>query len=163
MKQTLRIGHGIDVHPFAAGRKCVLGGVEIPHTRGLAGHSDADALIHALCDALLGALALPDIGHWFPSSDARYRDVASVRLLQEVMEKVRAAGYAVINVDITILAQEPKLAPHLAAMRRVLAPVLGVADDAIGIKATTTESLGFIGRCEGIEVHAVCLLGRAGG
>lgn len=163
MNQALRIGHGIDVHPFAAGRRCVLGGVEIPHERGLAGHSDADAVIHALCDALLGALALPDIGHWFPAHDARYRDIASVRLLREVMEKVRAAGYAVLNVDLTILAQEPTVAPYLAAMRRVLAPVLGVADDAVGIKATTTESLGFVGRREGIEVHAVCLLSRRGG
>ncbi len=161
MNPTFRIGHGIDVHPFAAGRKCILGGVELAHPRGLAGHSDADALLHALCDALLGALGLPDIGHWFPPGDAQYRDIASIRLLHQVMDKVRAAGYAVANVDVTVLAQEPHLAPHIPAMRRVLAPALGVDEQAIGIKATTTEALGFVGRREGIEVHAVCLLIRA--
>ncbi len=160
MNQAFRIGHGIDVHPFIAGRKCVLGGVEITHARGLAGHSDADAVIHALCDALLGALGLPDIGYWFPPGDARYRDIASILLLRQVMDKVRAAGYAVANVDVTILAQEPKLAPHMPAMRRALAPALGVDEQAIGIKATTTEALGFVGRREGIEAHAVCLLSR---
>jgi len=163
MNQAFRIGHGIDVHPFAAGRPCVLGGVTIAHPRGLAGHSDADALIHALCDALLGALGLPDIGYWFPPSDAQYRGIASIILLQQVMDKVRAAGYAVANVDVTVLAQEPKLAPHIPAMRRVLAPALGVDEQAVGIKATTTEALGFVGRGEGIEVHAVCLLSRATG
>jgi 2-C-methyl-D-erythritol 2,4-cyclodiphosphate synthase len=156
----MRIGHGTDVHAFTSGRPLVLGGVTIEHTHGLAGHSDADALIHAICDALLGALGLPDIGHWFPPGDPAYADIASTRLLERVMEMLRAAGWRVVNVDTTILAQAPKLAPHLPAMRRVLAPLLGVSDDCVGIKATTAESLGYVGRGEGIEVHAVCLLTR---
>jgi 2-C-methyl-D-erythritol 2,4-cyclodiphosphate synthase len=156
-----RIGHGIDVHPFRKGRSCVLGGVTIPAAHGLAGHSDADVVVHALCDALLGAVALPDIGVMFPDSDTRYRGVRSTRLLEHVVAAVHGAGFAVVNVDITIMAQEPRLAPYITAMRETLAPLVGLAPDAVGVKATTTEKLGFVGRAEGIEAHAVCLLRRA--
>lgn len=153
-----RIGHGIDVHPFTPNRPLVLGGVTIPHDKGLAGHSDADALVHALCDALLGAAGLADIGHWFPNTDERYRNIRSLLLLEQVMALVAKEGYAVGNVDITVLAEAPKLAPYLDAMKKTLAPLLRIQPSALGIKATTTESLGFVGRKEGIEAHCVCLL-----
>lgn len=155
-----RIGHGIDVHPFSDDpqRPCVLGGVTIPSSRGFAGHSDADVVIHAICDALLGAAGLPDIGHLFPNTDPKYLNIPSTLLLKEVVLNIRNAGYSVASIDVTILAEVPKISPHITGMKAVLAPVLGVEPSAIGIKATTTEGLGYVGRKEGIEVHAVCLL-----
>lgn len=155
---TMRIGQGFDVHAFVAGRKLVLGGVEIPHTMGLAGHSDADVLIHAICDALLGAAGLGDIGHHFPDNDARYAGIDSTKLLAAVMDELLARGWRVENVDATVIAQQPKLAPHIAAMRTRLAAIVGIDEAAMNIKATTTEKLGFTGRGEGIAAQAVTLL-----
>ena len=158
----IRIGHGYDVHRLVPGRKLILGGVEIPHTTGLLGHSDADVLTHALMDALLGAAAMGDIGHLFPDSDAQYDGADSLQLLRAVMERLRAAGYAVGNVDCTVLAQAPKLAPHILQMRKNLAEILGCGLDAVSVKATTEEGLGFTGAKEGIAAHAVVLLRRDG-
>jgi 2-C-methyl-D-erythritol 2,4-cyclodiphosphate synthase len=154
----LRIGQGFDVHPLVAGRKLVIGGVEIPHEKGLAGHSDADVLIHAVCDALLGAAGLGDIGSHFPDSDARYRDIDSRKLLFEVRQLLRDRNVHVINVDATIIAQAPRMAPHIPAMRAHLAADLGIAPDAVNVKAKTTEKLGFVGRGEGIAAEAIVLL-----
>jgi 2-C-methyl-D-erythritol 2,4-cyclodiphosphate synthase len=156
----MRVGHGYDVHALAAGRRLVLGGVEIPHTRGLLGHSDADVLIHAVCDACLGAAALGDIGRHFPDTDPTYRDIDSRRLLRAVRDKLLAAGWRVSNIDATIVAQAPMLAPHLPAMTANLAADLGVDVGQVNVKATTTEKLGFAGREEGIAVHAVALIAR---
>ena len=158
----IRIGHGYDVHRLVPGRKLILGGVEIPHTTGLLGHSDADVLTHALMDALLGAAAMGDIGHLFPDSDVQYAGADSLQLLLAVMERLRAAGYAVGNVDCTVLAQAPKLAPHILQMRKNLAEILGCGLDAVSVKATTEEGLGFTGAKEGIAAHAVVLLRRDG-
>lgn len=158
---NFRIGHGYDVHKLVEGRKLILGGAEIPHTVGLLGHSDADVLTHALMDALLGALALGDIGQLFPDNDPAYEGADSIRLLVAVMEHVRAAGYAVSNVDCTVLAQAPKLKPYIAQMRERLAAAMGVAVDQVSVKATTEEGLGFTGAKEGIAAHAVALLERA--
>ncbi len=158
---NFRIGHGYDVHKLVEDRKLILGGVEIPHTVGLLGHSDADVLTHALMDALLGALALGDIGQLFPDNDPAYEGADSIRLLEAVMEHVRAAGYAVSNVDCTVLAQAPKLKPYIAQMRERLAAAMGVAVDQVSVKATTEEGLGFTGAKEGIAAHAVALLERA--
>ena len=158
----IRIGHGYDVHRLVPGRKLILGGVEIPHTTGLLGHSDADVLTHALMDALLGAAAMGDIGHLFPDSDAQHAGADSLQLLRAVMERLRAAGYAVGNVDCTVLAQAPKLAPHILQMRKNLAEILGCGLDAVSVKATTEEGLGFTGAKEGIAAHAVVLLRRDG-
>lgn len=154
----IRIGQGYDVHPLVAGRKLVLGGVTIPHAKGLHGHSDADALIHAVCDACLGAAALGDIGKHFPDTDARYKDVDSRVLLRRVRQAIDEAGWSVVNVDATIVAQAPRLAPHIPAMAANLAADLGIAPAVVNIKATTTERLGFIGREEGIAAQAVVLL-----
>ena len=153
-----RIGHGIDVHQFSAGRPLVVGGVGVPHTKGLAGHSDADVVTHAVCDALLGAVGMPDIGHWFPSSDEQYRGISSMILLDRVMEMLRRDGWRVENIDVTVLAQAPLLKPYREKIRASLAAHLGSPVSAVGFKATTTESLGFVGRQEGIEAHAVCLV-----
>ena len=158
----IRIGHGYDVHRLVPERKLILGGVEIPHTTGLLGHSDADVLTHALMDALLGAAAMGDIGHLFPDSDAQYAGADSLQLLRAVMERLRAAGYTVGNVDCTVLAQAPKLAPHILQMRKNLAEILGCGLDAVSVKATTEEGLGFTGAKEGIAAHAVVLLRRDG-
>ena len=158
----IRIGHGYDVHRLVPGRKLILGGVEIPHTTGLLGHSDADVLTHALMDALLGAAAMGDIGHLFPDSDVQYAGADSLQLLRAVMERLRAAGYAVGNVDCTVLAQAPKLAPHILQMRKNLAEILGCGLDAVSVKSTTEEGLGFTGAKEGIAAHAVVLLRRDG-
>ena len=155
----MKIGQGFDAHALVAGRKLVIGGVEIPYEKGLAGHSDADVLIHALCDALLGAAGLGDIGAHFPDSDARYKDISSRKLLVEVRKLLDGRGLRVVNVDATVIAQAPKLAPHIAAMRANLAADLGVAREAVNIKAKTTERLGFVGRGEGIAAEAVALLG----
>jgi 2-C-methyl-D-erythritol 2,4-cyclodiphosphate synthase len=141
-----------------SGRKLVIGGVHVPYEKGLAGHSDADVLIHAVCDALLGAAGLGDIGQHFPDSDARFKDIDSRKLLREVARLIQGRGLKVVNVDATVIAQAPRLAPHVAAMRANLAADLGVAADAVNIKAKTTEKLGFVGRGEGIAAEAVALL-----
>ena len=154
----MRIGHGYDVHRLVPGRKLILGGVEIPWDRGLDGHSDADVLTHAVMDALLGAAAMGDIGKLFPDNDDRYLGADSLMLLSEVVSRLHAAGYRVGNVDATILAQKPKLAPHIDAMREKLAEKLAVDASRVSVKATTEERLGFTGREEGIAAHAVCLL-----
>ncbi|MHB1174149.1 MAG: 2-C-methyl-D-erythritol 2,4-cyclodiphosphate synthase [Sulfuriferula sp.] len=158
----LRIGHGFDVHAFAEHRKLIIGGVEIAHPLGLAGHSDADVLLHAICDALLGAAGLGDIGRHFPDTDSRYKGIDSRHLLREVVRLLAEHGYAVVNVDSTIIAQAPKMAPYIEEMRANIAQDLGSRQDAVNIKATTTEKLGFTGRGEGIAAEAVCLLSRQG-
>lgn len=156
----LRIGNGYDVHQLAPGLPLVLGGVRIPHTKGCVAHSDGDVLIHALCDALLGALALGDIGHHFPDTSDEFAGIDSRILLARVVSMVREAGWEIANVDNTILAQQPKIAPHILPMRQTLAGILGIPEDAVSVKATTTERLGFTGREEGIAVQSVCLLRR---
>jgi 2-C-methyl-D-erythritol 2,4-cyclodiphosphate synthase len=157
----MRIGIGFDAHEFAVGRKLVIGGVDIPHPSGLAGHSDADVLLHAICDAMLGALALGDIGLHFPNNDARYKGIASTELLRRVAEMISKRGCRVGNVDATIVAEEPKMAPHVGVMRKNIAAVLGCAEDDVGVKATTTEGMGFCGRGDGIAAMAVVLLEKA--
>ena len=154
----MRIGHGYDVHRLVTGRKLILGGVEIPYEKGLDGHSDADVLVHALMDALLGAAALGDIGRLFPDTDPAFAGIDSLLLLDRVRAAVEAKGYRISNVDMTILAQAPKLSPHIPAMRERLAKRLGLEPDQVNVKATTEEHLGFTGRGEGISAHAVCLL-----
>lgn len=154
----MRIGHGYDVHRFEAGTGVVLGGVHIPHDKGLAAHSDGDVLIHAICDALLGAIAAGDIGRHFPDSDAANENINSRILLRRVMELVVRAGYVLGNLDATLVAQAPKMAPHIDSMRANLAADLAANIDRVNVKATTTEKLGFTGREEGIAAHAVVLL-----
>jgi 2-C-methyl-D-erythritol 2,4-cyclodiphosphate synthase len=154
----MRIGQGFDVHALAAGRKLVVGGVEIPHDKGLLGHSDADVLLHAICDALLGAAALGDIGKHFPDSDARYKGIDSRELLRHCAKLLRDQGLRVVNVDATVLAEAPRMAPHIAKMVQNIAADLAVPANAVNVKATTTEKLGFIGRGEGIAAQAVCLV-----
>ena len=154
----MRIGHGYDVHRLVPGRKLILGGVEIPHHLGLLGHSDADVAAHALCDALLGAAALGDIGQHFPDTDPAYAGADSLVLLGRVVELLRAEGWQVGNTDLTILAQRPKLMPHIPQMRQNLARAMGVPVTAVSVKATTEEGLGFTGRGEGIAANAVCLI-----
>jgi 2-C-methyl-D-erythritol 2,4-cyclodiphosphate synthase len=154
----MRIGQGFDVHALVAGRRLVLGGVEIPFDRGLAGHSDADVLVHAVIDALLGAAALGDIGRHFPDADPQYRDADSRALLREVGAKLARLGLRVCNVDATVIAQAPRLAPHVDAMTSNLASDLGLARERVNVKATTTETLGFTGRGEGIAAMAVALV-----
>ncbi len=154
----MRIGHGFDVHAFAEGRKLIIGGVDIPHPRGLLGHSDADVLLHAICDALLGAAGLGDIGRHFPDSDPRFKGIDSRELLRHVAGLLQAEGWRIGNVDATIIAQAPRMAPHVETMRTHVAADLGVAVDAVNVKATTTEKLGFTGRSEGIAAEAVCLI-----
>lgn len=153
-----RVGHGYDVHKLAEDRKLIIGGVEIPHYKGLLGHSDADVLAHAICDALLGAAALGDIGKHFPDNDDRYKDVDSLVLLEKVCELIRNKGYEISNVDSTILAQAPKLRPYIDEMRSKLAKAMKLDIDELSVKATTEERLGFTGREEGIAAHAVVLL-----
>lgn len=154
----IRIGHGYDVHALGEGLRLVLCGIEIPHTKGCIAHSDGDVAIHAICDAMLGALALGDIGKLFPDTDARYKDIDSTLLLQEVVNIVRYKGYSINNIDCTIAMQRPKLRPHIDAMRNRLAEVLGIEIERVSIKATTTEHLGFEGREEGVSTTAVVLL-----
>ncbi len=154
----MRIGHGYDVHRFAEERKLILGGVEIEHSLGLLGHSDADVLVHAIMDALLGAAALGDIGKHFPDNDESYRGADSLVLLKRVVDLLKEKGYGVCNVDSTIIAQKPKLLPYIEAMKNNIANVIGVLPEDINVKATTTERLGFEGRCEGISSHAVCII-----
>lgn len=156
----LRIGHGFDVHAFEAGRKLIVGGVDIPHDRGLAGHSDADVLLHAICDALLGAAGLGDIGRHFPDDDQSYAGIDSRILLRRVAAQLKARGWRTGNIDATIIAQAPKMAPHIARMTAHIADDLEVALERVNVKATTTEKLGFTGRGEGIAAEAVCLIER---
>lgn len=157
---SLRIGHGFDVHAFGDGEHLMLGGVRVPHTRGVLAHSDGDVVIHALCDAILGALALGDIGRHFPPSDARWQGADSRMFLRHCATLARERGWRLGNADVTVVCERPKIGPHADAMRANLAHDLGVDVDAISIKATTTETLGFTGRGEGIAAHAVCLLER---
>ena len=154
----MRIGQGFDVHQLVAGRKLVIGGVEIAHDKGLLGHSDADVLLHAICDALLGAAALGDIGKHFPDSDPRYKGIDSRTLLRHVFALLKDKGYRVVNVDATIIAEAPRMAPHIAQMVANIAADLGVDAGAVNVKATTTEKLGFTGRGEGIAAQAIALL-----
>jgi 2-C-methyl-D-erythritol 2,4-cyclodiphosphate synthase len=154
----MRVGQGFDVHAFAAGRRLVIGGVEIAYEKGLLGHSDADVLLHAICDALLGAAGLGDIGQHYPDSDASFAGADSRRLLRDVRKKLDALNLKVVNVDATILAQEPRMAPHIPRMIGNIASDLGVAPAAINVKATTTEHLGFLGRVEGIAAQAIALV-----
>ena len=155
---AFRIGHGFDVHQLVPGRALMIGGVKIDHPRGLLGHSDADVLLHAICDALLGAAGMGDIGKHFPDSDARYKGIDSRELLRQVAAKIGAAGFVVGNVDATIIAQAPKMAPHISSMAANVAADLGVDASQVNVKATTTEQLGYTGRGEGIAAEAVCLL-----
>ena len=152
----MRVGNGYDVHRLVAGRKLIIGGVEVPHDKGLLGHSDADVLLHAICDALLGAAALGDIGRHFPDSDGRYQGISSLKLLAEVNRLLADKGYLVDNIDAIIVAERPKMAPHVPAMIRNIAAAAQVGPDAVNVKATTTEGLGFAGKGEGIAAYAVC-------
>ena len=154
----MRIGHGYDVHKLVEGRDLILGGVKIPYEKGLLGHSDADVLLHAVSDALLGAAGLGDIGRHFPDTDPRYKGADSLELLRIVGEKVRAAGYRVSNVDVTMIAQRPKLKDHIPQMAKNIAEAVGIGLDRVNVKATTEEHLGFTGTGEGMSCHAVCLL-----
>jgi 2-C-methyl-D-erythritol 2,4-cyclodiphosphate synthase len=154
----MRIGQGFDVHPLVTGRKLVVGGVEIAHDKGLLGHSDADVLLHAVCDALLGAMGLGDIGRHFPDADPKYKGIDSRELLREVARLIAGKGYRVMNVDATIIAQAPRMAPHISRMVANIAADLGLPVALVNVKATTTEKLGFAGRGEGIAAQAVCLI-----
>lgn len=154
----LRIGHGFDVHQLVAGRRCVIGGVEIPHDKGLEGHSDADVLLHAICDALLGAAALGDIGRHFPNTDERYRDIDSRELLRHVSALLKTKRFLIVNIDATVIAEAPKLAPYIVQMCANIANDCDLLHDAVNVKATTTEKLGFAGRGEGIAAEAVCMI-----
>ena len=157
----MRIGHGYDVHRLVEGRRCIIGGVDIPHKTGLLGHSDADVLLHAIMDAVLGAMAAGDIGKLFPDNDPTYKGADSLVLTRRVAEVMVERGYRLGNVDATVIAQAPKLAPHIPAMRERIASAFGVEVDRISVKATTEEKLGFTGSGEGIAAHAVCLLEEA--
>ncbi|MBK6542176.1 MAG: 2-C-methyl-D-erythritol 2,4-cyclodiphosphate synthase [Flavobacteriales bacterium] len=157
---NFRVGFGFDVHRLAEGRALWLGGVRIEHTVGIVGHSDADVLLHALCDALLGAAGLPDIGHHFPDTDARWKGADSKVLLREVVRLIGERGWRVGNVDCSLVMERPKIKPHIPAMKRAIAPILGVEEDAVGIKATTNEKLGYVGREEGVCAYAVALIAK---
>jgi len=154
----MRIGHGYDVHKLVEGRDLILGGVKIDYEKGLLGHSDADVLLHAVSDSLLGAAGLGDIGKHFPDTDPKYKGADSLELLRIVVSRVREAGYRVSNIDVTMIAQRPKLAPHIPQMRRNIADAVGIAADRVNVKATTEEKLGFTGEGLGMSCHAVCLL-----
>lgn len=154
----IRVGFGFDVHQLVQGRELWLGGVLIPHSRGALGHSDADVVLHAVCDALLGAVAMGDIGQHFPNTDPRWKGADSKELLKAVVELLHEKGWSVGNVDCTLVMERPKIMPHVPAMRAVMAPLLGVALDAVSIKATTNETMGFVGREEGVCAHAVALV-----
>lgn len=154
----MRIGHGYDVHKLVEGRKCIIGGVDIPSPLGLLGHSDADVLLHAVSDALLGSCAMGDIGHLFPDTDDRWKGADSLELLKEVVRRVNEKGYRVVNIDATILAHTPKMAPYISEMRKNIAAACNVNQDLVSVKATTEEGLGFTGAKQGIAAHAVCLV-----
>ena len=157
----MRIGHGYDVHKLVDGRKLILGGVEVPHDLGLLGHSDADVLVHAVMDALLGAAALGDIGGLFPDTDPKYKGADSMALLAEVCRLIGEKGYNISNIDSTVIAQKPKLKPFIDQMKKNIADVCGIDEECVNVKATTEEKLGFTGRMEGISAHAVCLICKA--
>ena len=159
--QSMRVGCGYDIHALISGRSLILGGIEIPHSKGLLGHSDSDALIHAVCDALLGAMGEGDLGRHYPSSDQRYKDISSLTLLQDVVEKLAGKGYHIVNVDTVIIAQAPRLGPHLAAMQKKMAAVLGVESDVVNVKVKSGEGLDAVGREEAIAAHAMCLIAKA--
>ena len=154
----MRIGQGYDVHRLAEGRRLIIGGVDIPYEKGLDGHSDADVLVHSIMDALLGAAAMPDIGRIFPDNDDAYKGISSMILLEKVGERLKEAGYEIGNIDSTIIAQAPKMAPHIEQMRKNIAEVLGIRISQVNVKATTEEHLGFTGSCEGIAAQAIALL-----
>ena len=154
----MRIGHGFDVHQLVVGRACIIGGVEIPFEKGLDGHSDADVLLHAICDALLGAAGMGDIGKHFPPTDMRYKGIDSRQLLRQVVELLMLRGYVVVNIDSTVICEQPKLSPHTEQMRLNIAQDCKIEVDSVNVKATTTEKLGFTGRGEGIAAEAVCLI-----
>ncbi|MBO7217244.1 MAG: 2-C-methyl-D-erythritol 2,4-cyclodiphosphate synthase [Clostridia bacterium] len=156
----MRIGHGYDVHRFAQNRKLFIGGIEIPYSMGLDGHSDADVLIHAICDALLGAAALGDIGKHFPDNDSSFKNIDSKILLKDTVSLLKDRGYGIVNIDATVIAQEPKLRGYIDEMRKVLSDVCEIGIDALNIKATTEEKLGFTGSLLGISAHAVCLIDK---
>ena len=158
MNTSFRTGFGYDIHSFSEGRKLILGGIEIPFEKGLLGHSDADVLLHAICDAILGALALGDIGKHFPDTDPKYKDADSKKLLNHVFYLMRDFHYEIGNIDCTVLLQRPKLAPYISEMRKIIANILNVTIDQISIKATTTEGLGFVGREEGCAAYSTVLL-----
>jgi len=158
MNGKFRIGHGYDVHQLVEGRKCIIGGVEIPSKLGLLGHSDADVLSHAIADSILGAAALPDIGFYFPPSDDSCKDINSQEIVKRAVAEINKLGYKIVNVDSSIIAETPKMLPHVAAMKKILAQSLGVSAEDVGIKATTNEKMGWEGRKEGIGAHAVCLI-----
>ena len=153
----LRIGHGYDVHRLVEGRKLIIGGVEIPYEKGLLGHSDADVLLHAVSDALLGSAALGDIGCLFPDNDAKYEGADSLKLLAEVVKVLADKGFSIVNIDCTVIAQRPKMRPYIDGMRRNIAAACGISDEFVSVKATTEEGMGFPGAGEGIAAHAVCL------
>jgi len=154
----IRVGCGYDVHPLGAERKLILGGVEVPHLKGLLGHSDSDVLVHAVCDALLGAMGEGDLGRHYPSSDQKYKGISSLKLLEDVMEKLAKKGYRVVNVDTIIVAQAPRLSAFLAAMQRQMAQVMGIEPDLVNVKVKSGEGLDAVGREEGMQAHAVCLI-----
>ena len=156
----MRIGYGYDVHPLGPGRKLILGGVEIPHNKGLLGHSDSDVLVHAVCDALLGAMGEGDLGRHYPSSDAKYKGISSLKLLEDVMSKLKAKGYRVGNIDAVIVAQAPRLGTHLAAMQKKMAETSGIDPDLINVKVKSGEGLDAVGTEEGMIAHAVCVIER---
>jgi 2-C-methyl-D-erythritol 2,4-cyclodiphosphate synthase len=157
----MRVGTGFDVHRLTAGRKLIIGGVDIPAEQGLLGHSDADVLLHAICDALLGAAGLGDIGRHFPDSDPKYKGISSLVLLEEVRRLLTEGGFRVHNIDATIVAERPRMAPHIPAMAANIAAAAGVDRSSVNVKATTTEGLGYTGRGEGIAAYAVCLIRKA--
>ena len=159
---AFRIGHGYDVHKLTEGRRLILGGVDIPHTLGLLGHSDADALLHAVCDAILGALGEGDIGKHFPDTDAKYKDISSMLLASDCAKLMRSKGYAIGNIDVTVIAQKPKLAPYIEEMTKNVALAFFCSPENVNIKATTEEKLGFTGSEQGIACHAVCLIEKIG-
>ncbi|WP_455378836.1 2-C-methyl-D-erythritol 2,4-cyclodiphosphate synthase [Petrachloros mirabilis] len=158
MAKGPRIGYGYDVHPLGAGRKLILGGIEVPHNKGLLGHSDSDVLVHAVCDALLGAMGEGDLGRHYPSSDQRYKGISSLKLLEDVVSKLAAKGYRIANIDTVIVAQAPRLGPHLVAMQKRMAEVAGVDADLINVKVKSGEGLDAVGREESMIAHAICLI-----
>jgi 2-C-methyl-D-erythritol 2,4-cyclodiphosphate synthase len=157
-KKTMRVGYGYDVHPLGPNRKLILGGVDIPHGKGLLGHSDSDVLVHAICDALLGAMGEGDLGRHYPSSDQRYKGISSLELLKDVMSKLKNKGYQVGNIDTVIVAQAPRLGPHLSAMQQTIATAAGINPDLVNVKVKSGEGLDAVGHEEGMIAHAVCLI-----
>ncbi|MHC9062092.1 2-C-methyl-D-erythritol 2,4-cyclodiphosphate synthase [Nitrospira sp. CMX1] len=158
MKKGARIGYGYDVHPLGPDRKLILGGIEIPHTKGLLGHSDSDVLVHAVCDALLGAMGEGDLGRHYPSSDPKYKGISSLKLLEDVMTKLQAKGYQVGNIDTVVVAQAPRLGPHLSAMQKKIAETAGLDPDLVNVKVKSGEGLDAVGHEEGMTAHAICVI-----